>query len=148
MIIGIPKEILANEKRVSATPKTVEKLIFDGHTVLVEQGAGENSFYHDHEYLSAGAKIMVNVKEIYQTADLILKVKEPQFNQYLNEDEIEMMKEGQILITFLHPASPSNHEMIKRLVEKNITSLTLDGVPRISRAQAMDALSSMSTCAG
>ena len=59
-----------------------------------------------------------------------------------------MMKEGQILITFLHPASPNNHEMIRRLVEKNITSLTLDGVPRISRAQSMDALSSMSTCAG
>lgn len=148
MIIGIPKEILLNEKRVSATPKTVEKLIKDGHIVLVEQGAGDNSFYHDHEYLSSGAKIVKEVKEIYQTADLILKVKEPQFNENQNEHEIDMMKEGQILITFLHPASPNNHEMVRRLVEKNITSLTLDGVPRISRAQSMDALSSMSTCAG
>ena len=148
MIIGIPKEILANEHRVSATPKTVKKMIGDGHEVLVEQGAGENSFYHDQDYLLAGATIIGDVRDIYVRSDLILKVKEPQFNDYYQMHEIDMMHEGQIIITFLHPASPNNHQMVMQLVEKGITSLTLDGVPRISRAQAMDALSSMSACAG
>ena len=148
MIIGIVKEILKNELRVSQTPQAVKKLINDGFTVLVEKGAGDTSYYHDEEYIEAGAEIVLSPLEIYRRADLILKVKEPQYNEEFNLHEIDMMKEGQILITFLHPASPNNHDMVLKLQEKNITSLTLDGVPRISRAQTMDALSSMSTCAG
>lgn len=148
MIIGIPKEILTGELRVSATPTTVKKMVNDGHQVLVEKNAGEGSFYHDKEYLEAGALIIDDVEELYQKAEIILKVKEPQFNQEKGLDEIEMMKEGQTLITFLHPASPNNHKMVLQLKEKGITALTLDGIPRISRAQTMDALSSMSTVAG
>lgn len=148
MIIGIPKEILKGELRVSGTPTTIKKMINDGHIVLVEKDAGEGSFYHDEQYLEAGAEIIDDVREIYQRADVILKVKEPQINDKYNMHEIEMMKEGQTLITFLHPASRSNHKMINDLKDKGITSFTLDGVPRISRAQAMDALSSMSTVAG
>lgn len=148
MIIGVPKEILKGELRVSATPTTIKKMVSDGHKVLVEKDAGEGSFYHDAEYIEAGATIINDVKELYTNAEVILKVKEPQFNENLNVHEIEMMKEGQTLITFLHPASPSNHEMIKTLRDKGINSFTLDGVPRISRAQSMDALSSMSTVAG
>ena len=148
MIIGVPKEILLNELRVAATPQTVKKLINDGHTVLVEKGAGENSFYQDEDYINAGAKIVDCVKELYNQAEVILKVKEPQLNENLNLHEIDMMHEGQILITFLHPASPQNHQMVLKLAEKGIISLTLDGVPRISRAQPMDPLSSMSACAG
>ena len=79
---------------------------------------------------------------------LILKVKEPLFNKLLNKSEVEMMKKGQYLITFLHPASPSNHKMVSELAEKGVNSLTLDGMPRITRAQTMDALTSMSTVAG
>ncbi len=148
MIIGIPKEILKGELRVSGTPTTVKKMVNDGHTVLVEKDAGEGSFYHDEQYVEAGAKIISDVREIYKEADVILKVKEPQINADYNTHEIEMMKEGQVLITFLHPASPSNHKMVLDLQNKGITSFTLDGVPRISRAQSMDALSSMSTVAG
>lgn len=110
MIIGIPKEILTGELRVSATPTTVKKMVNDGHQVLVEKNAGEGSFYHDKEYLEAGALIIDDVEELYQKAEIILKVKEPQFNQEKGLDEIEMMKEGQTLITFLHPASPNNHK--------------------------------------
>lgn len=148
MIIGIPKEIMAGEKRVSVTPETVEKLVKDGLQILIEKSAGLGAHYSDHLYLTAGAEIVDDVADIYNKADLILKVKEPQFNSKKNIHEVDMMHEGQYLITFLHPAAPVNHEMIKNMAKKGIIGLTLDGVPRISRAQEMDALTSMSTCAG
>lgn len=148
MIIGIPREIMPGELRVSATPETVEKMVKDGATVLIESGAGVGSYFYDDAYENAGGKIVNSPEDVYTESNVILKVKEPQFNEKLNKHEVEMMHEGQYLITFLHPATPSNHEMIKMLQEKGIISLTLDGIPRISRAQSMDALSSMSTCAG
>lgn len=148
MIIGIPKEIMQGENRVSATPSTVKKMIADGHKVFIEKNAGEGSFYHDEQYIEAGAIIVDDAKEVYDKAQVILKVKEPQFNETHKSHEVELMNEGQVLITFIHPASPVNHMMVRALAEKGITALTLDGVPRISRAQSMDALSSMSTCAG
>lgn len=148
MIIGIPKEIMPGELRVSATPETVEKMVKDGLSVLIETGAGVGSHFYDDAYEKVGGEIVKSSKDVFKKADVILKVKEPQFNQKLNKHEVEMMYEGQYLITFIHPATPSNHEMIKMLQEKGVISLTLDGIPRISRAQSMDALSSMSTCAG
>lgn len=148
MKIGIPKEILSGENRVSATPETVRKYVADGMQVLVERGAGLGSHFLDEDYVSAGAKIIDDVEELYAQVDLILKVKEPMFNQTKNKHEIEMMKEGQYIITFLHPASPPNHSMVKLLAKQKVTGLTLDGIPRISRAQHMDALTSMSACAG
>ncbi|MCK9235412.1 MAG: NAD(P) transhydrogenase subunit alpha [Acholeplasmataceae bacterium] len=148
MIIGVPKEILQGENRVSATPDTVKKMVRDGHEVLVQKTAGDGSFYHDEDYIEAGAILVDSPKEIYQKANVILKVKEPQFNDDLQMHEIDMMQKDQVLITFLHPASPNNHKMVQMLADKGIIGLTLDGIPRISRAQSMDALSSMSTCAG
>lgn len=148
MIIGIPKEIMEGEHRVAAIPETVKKFVSEGATVLVERGAGEGAFYQDEEYVEAGATIIDDVKELYDKADLILKVKEPQFNKEKNMHELDMMHKGQYLITFLHPASPANHEMVKKMAQVGVIGLTLDGIPRISRAQSMDALTSMSTCAG
>jgi NAD(P) transhydrogenase subunit alpha len=148
MIIGIPKEIMHDEKRVSAIPETVASMVSDGHTVLFEKGAGVGSFFADSLYENAGAKLIDNVAEIFEKADVILKVKEPLFNEKLNAHEVDLMHKGQYIITFIHPASPVNHEMVKKMAEKGIIGLTLDGIPRISRAQNMDALSSMSTCAG
>ena len=148
MIIGIPKEIMHEEARVSAIPETVKKMVNDGLTVLFEKGAGVGSFYPDELYVQAGATIVEDCEEIFQKADVILKVKEPQFNKAKNKHEIDMMHKGQYLITFIHPAAPVNHEMVKNMASKGIIGLTLDGIPRISRAQSMDALSSMSTCAG
>lgn len=136
------------EKRVSGIPETVRKMIADGFEVLVEKGAGTESHFFDEDYLAAGAKIIDDPEIIYRDADVILKVKEPQFNEEKNKHEIDMMHACQYLITFLHPAAPANHEMIKKMAEKGVIGLTLDSVPRISRAQSMDALSSMSTCAG
>lgn len=148
MIIGIPTEIMHDERRVAAIPETVAKMVKDGNTVLVENGAGVGSFFSDEEYKAAGATLIDNVVDLYKKADVILKVKEPLFNEKLKKHEIDLMHKGQVLITFIHPASPVNHEMVKNMAAKGITGLTLDGIPRISRAQNMDALSSMSTCAG
>lgn len=148
MIIGIPKEIMIGEARVAASPETVKKFIANGTTVLIEHKAGEGSFYFDEDYKAAGAQVLTSVEELFEKADLILKVKEPLFNIECNKHEVDLMHKGQYLITFIHPASPVNHEMVKRLAERGVISMTLDGIPRISRAQNMDALTSMSTCAG
>jgi len=148
MIIGIPKEIMHGEYRVAAIPETVKKLVDDGHTVLFENGAGLGAFYHDEDYAKAGAKMYDDVQKLFDDAEVILKVKEPLHNETYDKDEVDMMHKGQYLITFIHPASPVNHEMVKKMAKNGVIGLTLDGVPRISRAQNMDALSSMSSCAG
>ncbi|MFC4665207.1 NAD(P) transhydrogenase subunit alpha [Falsiporphyromonas endometrii] len=148
MIIGIPKEIMHDEARVAATPETVGKFVKEGFTVLVEKSAGEGALYHDEDYIKAGAKMIECPQEIYDKAEMILKVKEPLFNEKLGKHEVEMMHKGQYLITFIHPASPVNHQMVKDLTKQGVTAITLDGIPRISRAQNLDALTSMSTCAG
>ena len=148
MVIGIPKEIMHDEGRVSAIPETVKKLVADGNKVLVEKGAGLGSFFPDADYAAAGAELVDDVADLYKRSDLILKVKEPLYNEAKKCHEIDMMHKGQYLITFIHPASPVNHEMVKKMAKQGVIGLTLDGVPRISRAQNMDALTSMSTCAG
>ena len=148
MIIGIPKEIMHDEARVACTPETVEKFVKDGFEVLVEKSAGDGALFCDDEYIQAGAKVIENPQEIYDKAEIILKVKEPLFNEKLGKHEVDMMHKGQYLITFIHPASPVNHEMVKNLSAKGVTAITLDGIPRISRAQNLDALTSLSTCAG
>ena len=148
MIIGIPKEIMHDENRVACSPETVGKFVKDGYTVLVENHAGDGALYHDEDYAAAGARMVSNPQDIYDRADLILKVKEPLMNEQLGKHEVDMMHKGQYLITFIHPASPVNHEMVKRMTAQGVTAFTLDCIPRISRAQSMDALTSMSTCAG
>ena len=85
---------------------------------------------------------------LFSESDIVLKVKQPVFNEKAEKHEVNMLRNGSILITFLHPAAPENHDMIKRLRDKNITAFTMDGIPRISRAQKMDALSSMSAVTG
>lgn len=146
--IGIPKEIMYKENRVAALPETVEQFKSLGFEVLVETGAGEGALAADDAYQKAGAKIAPDAKTVFDSSDIILKVKEPMFNEVLGCHEIDMLKEGQTLITFLHPAAPANHEDVKRLMEKKVTAFTMDGIPRISRAQRMDPLTSMSAITG
>ncbi|NLY19398.1 MAG: NAD(P) transhydrogenase subunit alpha [Clostridiaceae bacterium] len=148
MVIGIPKETMPGESRVSATPETVSEMVKSGATVLVEKSAGKGAFLSDESYIAAGAVIVEDCEEIFEKSDVILKVKEPQYNAEKGCSEIDLMHSGQYLIAFLHPASPANHPMVKEMARKGIIGLTLDGIPRISRAQNMDALTSMSTCAG
>ncbi len=148
MILGIPREILENENRVAALPETVVKYIEMGFRVFVEASAGDGVLRSDEEYERAGAEIIRDAGTLLAGADLILKVKQPCFNRELGAHEVAMMREGAILITFLHPAAPANHDVIRKLRDKNITALTMDGIPRTSRAQRMDALTSMSTVTG
>lgn len=143
LVFGIPKEIMPGERRVATIPESVEKMVAEGATVLVEKGAGEGAYFSDDAYRNAGARIVDDVTVLYAEANVILKAKEPLFNSQVNKHEVEMMPRGQLLITFLHPAAPANHKMVQMLAEQGVTSLTLDGIPRISRAQSMDALTSM-----
>ena len=148
LTVGVPKEIMHGERRVAAIPETVKKMVDAGAVVLFETGAGEGSFFKDEQYLEAGAALVSDVEKIFADADIILKVKEPQYNETKKKHEVEMMKKGQVLITFIHPASPVNHQMVQDLAKAGVIGLTLDGIPRISRAQVMDALTSMSAVAG
>lgn len=148
MNIGIPKEIMLGENRVSATPETVTKMVQKNMKVIVETGAGSGAGFTDQDYSMVGAEIAASAQEVFDKADVLLKVKEPLFNSRTDKHEVDMMHKDQSLITFIHPAAPINHDMVRRMAEKGITSITLDGIPRISRAQNMDALTSMSTCAG
>lgn len=148
MIIGIPKEIMHDEARVAATPDSVKKYVADGHKVLVEKGAGIGALHTDEAYAAAGAVLCETAQQVYDEAELILKVKEPLFNEQFNKHEVDMMHKGQYLITFIHPAAPVNHQMVRNMAAAGIISMAIEGVPRISRAQSMDALTSMSTCAG
>lgn len=148
MNLSIPKEILPGERRVAALPVTVGKYIEMGFTVHVETGAGAGVYLSDSDYEKAGARIVTSVQDLFARSDLMLKVKQPCFNENVGKHEVEMLREGSTLITFLHPAAPANHRMIAMLRDRNITAFTMDGVPRISRAQRMDALTSMSTITG
>jgi len=148
MRIAVPKEILNAEKRVAAIPETVEKLRSKGFDVAVESGAGAGIFIDDSEYEKAGATIVKDVEQLFAGADIILKVKQPIFNEEKKKHEVEMMPEGSTLVTFLHPAAPDSHDIVRKLRDRKVTAFTMDGIPRISRAQRMDALTSMSTVTG
>ncbi|MBI5588404.1 MAG: Re/Si-specific NAD(P)(+) transhydrogenase subunit alpha [Deltaproteobacteria bacterium] len=146
MKVGIPKEILGNETRVAAVADTVGKMTKGGIEVLVETGAGAASFVSDEEYVKAGAKIVDSPEVLFAESDVVLKVQRPVLNSKTKKHEADMMKEGAVLITFLQPLA--NLDSVVKLASKKITSFSMDAVPRISRAQMMDALSSMSTVAG
>ena len=148
MILGIPKEILEREHRVAALPETVREYVKMGFDVLVESSAGEGAFRSDGDYEEAGAEMVADARTLFVESDLVLKVKQPVFNENVGRHEAEMIREGAVLITFLHPAAPVNHEMIEILRARNVTGLTMDGIPRRSLAQPMDALTSMSTVTG
>jgi len=138
MRIAVPKETLALETRVAATPKTVEQLRKLGFTVAIESGAGKLASFDDQAFIDAGAEI-VEGNAIWQS-DIILKVNAP------TDDEIALLNPGTTLISFIWPAQ--NAELMAKLAERNINAMAMDSVPRISRAQSLDALSSMANIAG
>lgn len=148
MILGIPKEILDEERRVAALPETVLEFARMGFDVWVQSGAGEGALHTDAAYARGGATIVSDPRALFAQADVVLKVKQPWRNQALGQHEAEWLRPGAILVAFLHPAAPANHATIRRLAERQVTALTMDDLPRISRAQTMDALTSMSTVTG
>jgi len=138
MRIGVPKERLANETRVAATPKTVEQLLKLGFTVAIERDAGKLASFDDDAFVQAGATIAEG-DEVW-SSDVILKVNAP------GEDEIVLLKPGTTLVSFIWPAQ--NPALLEQLAARNVTVMAMDSVPRISRAQSLDALSSMANIAG
>lgn len=148
MILAVPKEILEREQRVAALPETVRQYVQMGFDVRVQSSAGQGALRSDAEYQQAGAKIVDDPEALLGQADLVLKVKQPVLNQETGKHEAEMIRRGAILITFLHPAAPANHAMVRTLRERDITALTMDDIPRIPRAREMDALGSMSIVSG
>ncbi len=146
MIIGVPLEIGENEKRVSAVPDVIKKWIKDGNRVLVEKGAGEKALFSDEDYKKAGAEIIDDKEKLYESAHIILKVRAPEYNYAPGKREIDLLKKGAVLICFLQPFK--NIELIKKLAEKGVTSFAMELIPRITRAQPMDALTSQSVVAG
>ncbi|MCB9799162.1 MAG: Re/Si-specific NAD(P)(+) transhydrogenase subunit alpha [Candidatus Omnitrophica bacterium] len=140
MIVGIPQEIEKLEKRVAATPETVKKMTAKGLQVVVQAGAGQGAAVRDADYEAAGAQVVPDAKSIYERAEIILKVRKPL------DEEIGLLREGQILIALLQALIDPEH--LQKLAQRKITAFSMDTIPRISRAQKLDALSSQSNVAG
>lgn len=138
MLVFIPAETRAGERRVGLTPEGAQKLIKLGLTVAIQEGAGQASGYHDDEYKAAGASI-AGISAI-STADVVATVRP------LENDAIGQLKSGAITISFLSPANDA--QTVKALADKKVTALSFDVLPRISRAQSMDALTSQALCSG
>ena len=115
MKIGIPKEIHDGEKRVATTPDVAKQLIKLGFEVLVESGAGEGSSLSDAAYMEAGVNVVEGPKEVWDDSDIILKVRSLEFNSSLNSEEVDLLREKQVIITFLAPAQ--NPDLLKKLAE-------------------------------
>jgi NAD(P) transhydrogenase subunit alpha len=140
MQVAIPKETKAGERRVSISPEIVKQLIKAGFTCLVESNAGIEASFTDEHYQAAGATIVPNAADLFRQADIVLKVNAP------TVEEAKMLREGSILISFLYAYTLP--ELVNVLKERKITTFAMDAVPRISRAQKMDALSSQANLAG
>jgi NAD(P) transhydrogenase subunit alpha len=146
MKLGIPRELHPNEQRVAAAPSSVRRLVKMGFAVLLEKDAGVAAGLPDELFEEAGAEIRASAAELYAEADIVLKVRPPDEYPELGAHEADLIREGCTLISFLWPAR--NETLLQRLADRGITALAMDAVPRITRAQKMDALSSMANIAG
>jgi NAD(P) transhydrogenase len=139
LTVGVPKEIFPLEKRVAATPESVERLVKPGFTVLVEDGAGTDSFFSNADYEAAGAKI-VPAGNVWKESDIVLKLRPP------TEDQIKLL-DTRTIISFLYPRQ--NEGLVKQLQEQKATAFAMDCIPRtLSRGQTYDALSSQANISG
>jgi H+-translocating NAD(P) transhydrogenase subunit alpha len=146
MLVAIPREIHPGERRVAATPETVVRLVKLGFDVSVGSGAGEGSSMSDAAYEAAGARIVRSVPALWQEANLVLKVRPPEHDVELGKHEVDLMTPGATLVSFIWPST--NPELLERFAARKVTVLAMDQVPRVTRAQKMDALSSMANIAG
>ena len=146
MKIAIPKERRLHERRVAATPDTVKKFIALGMDVTVEAGAGDASRITDENYRAAGASVVAELASVLADADIVLKVQRPLLAGEGDVNELSLMKRGAILVAMLSPYSEPN--ALRAYADARVTTMTLEFVPRITRAQSMDVLSSQSNLAG
>jgi NAD(P) transhydrogenase subunit alpha len=146
MRIGVPREIHAGERRVATTPDVAGQIQKLGFTVAVEAGAGLPANFDDASYRAAGVAVTDGPEALWSTSDIVLKVRAPERHPGLGRDEVDLLRSGQVLVAFLWPGQ--SPDLLKRLAERGVTALAMDSVPRISRAQKLDALSSMANIAG
>ncbi len=139
MKVGVPKEVAEGERRVGLVPETVGRLVKQDYEVIVETGAGQD-YNLDEDYEEAGAQIVSNAEDVYDDADIVVKVAPP------TEDEVGYMHEGQVLVCFLD--GTTHPELVKQLADAGVTVFSNELVPRTGAAQSMDALSSMGSIAG
>jgi NAD(P) transhydrogenase subunit alpha len=146
MTIAVPREIRAGERRVAATPETVGQLLKLGFAVNVEAEAGLRASFDDDAYRAAGAQVISDTRALWADADIVVKVRAPEFHSALGADETTLLKKGATLISFIWPAQ--NAALLDLLAAGGTNVMAMDCVPRISRAQKLDALSSMANMAG
>lgn len=146
MKIGVPKEIHTDECRVAMTPDTATQLQKLGYTLAIEAGAGEKAHFSDEAYKEVGVEVIADTKELWAASDIVMKVRAPEAHPVLGMHEAELLRDGGNLISFIWPAQ--NPDLLDRLKARNATIMAMDSVPRISRAQKADALSSMANIAG
>ena len=146
MKLAVPKECRPGERRVAVTPENVARLIKMGFAVAVEHDAGAAASFGDDDYVAAGAEIVADTRAIWQTGDILLKVQPPEMHPALGVHEADLIREHGTVISFLYPGK--NTEVVQRLAARKATAIAVDQIPRISRAQKMDALSSMANIAG
>jgi len=146
MQIGIPKEVYPDERRVAASPDVIRKYVEQGFTVVVETGAGAAASFTDEALKTAGASVAEDAAGVWSTSDIILKVRAPMAHPQTGKHEVELMRTGGTLISFIYPAQ--NKDLLEKLAARSATVLAVDCIPRTTRAQAADALSSMGNIAG
>ena len=146
MIIAIPKEILKGENRVACVPDVASKYIKAGFEVHVENNAGMNAGFRNEDYEKAGTKVVNNLSDLYSSADIVLKVQRPLDHPEAGKHELDLMKKGTLLITFLYPLH--YFDLAKQCAAKGINVISMDMIPRTTIAQKMDALSSQANIGG
>src|SRR6202049_332187 len=146
MLIGVPREIASGERRVALVPEVVSQLTRAGHRVVVERDAGLRAGFIDDAYRAVGCAVVDTASEIYSTAQMILKVQRPGREEPSGEAELDLFKEGTVLIGLLQPSG--DPALFHQLADREIIACSMELVPRTTRAQMMDALSSQSTVAG
>ena len=146
MIVGVPKEIYPNERRVALVPAVIPNLKKAGLDVIVQAGAGTSAGYPDSEYADKGAKIAETRAEVFQSADIIVQFLCHGANDKNGPEDLPLMKRGQVLVGFLRPLGTT--KTLQEIAERGVTSFSVELMPRTTRAQSMDALSSMATICG
>ncbi|MBU2505158.1 MAG: Re/Si-specific NAD(P)(+) transhydrogenase subunit alpha [Bacteroidetes bacterium] len=146
MVIAVPKEIISGENRVAISPDVAAKLIKKSFEVHVESNAGFNAGYTNESYIAAGAKVIDNLESLYSNADVVLKVQRPVEHPQLKKHELDLMKEGTLLVAFMYSLHYS--DLAQETAKRGINSISMEMIPRTTLAQKMDALSSQANIAG
>lgn len=146
--VGVVKEIEEGERKVAIVPDGCKRFLKAGIQVFVEKGAGEGGDFFDSQYEEMGATILETAQGVYDAVDIIVKIREPTMHPVTGIHEIDMLAEGKTLISFVGPRFDSGKELMNKAVERGINLLAVDAIPRISRAQSLDVLSSQAKIAG